>query len=112
MSYIRFENVNKSFGNNHVLKDINLEIEKGELVTLLGPSGCGKSTLLRCLSGLEQVTSGRIYLDGEDITDVSPRRRGIGMVFQQYSLFPNMSVKDNVAFGLKMKNVPKNEIAE
>ena len=112
MSYIRFENVNKSFGNNHVLKDINLEIEKGELVTLLGPSGCGKSTLLRCLSGLEQVTSGRIYLDGEDITDVSPRRRGIGMVFQQYSLFPNMSVKDNVAFGLKMKNVPKNEIDE
>ncbi|MGN0629465.1 MAG: ABC transporter ATP-binding protein [Oscillospiraceae bacterium] len=112
MSYIRFENLNKSFGNNHVLKDINLEIEKGELVTLLGPSGCGKSTLLRCLSGLEQVTSGRIYLDGEDITDVSPRRRGIGMVFQQYSLFPNMSVKDNVAFGLKMKNVPKHEIDE
>lgn len=112
MSYIRFENLNKSFGNNHVLKDINLEIKKGELVTLLGPSGCGKSTLLRCLSGLEQVSSGRIYLDGEDITDVSPRRRGIGMVFQQYSLFPNMSVKDNVAFGLKMKNVPKHEIDE
>ncbi|MBQ2862219.1 MAG: ABC transporter ATP-binding protein, partial [Oscillospiraceae bacterium] len=95
MSYIRFENLNKSFGDNHVLKDINLDVEKGELVTLLGPSGCGKSTLLRCLSGLEQVTSGRIYLDGEDITDVSPRDRGIGMVFQQYSLFPNMSVKDN-----------------
>ena len=112
MSYIRFENINKSFGDNHVLKNINLEVEKGELVTLLGPSGCGKSTLLRCLSGLEQVTSGRIYLDGEDITDVSPRRRGIGMVFQQYSLFPNMSVKDNVAFGLKMKNTPKDEIDE
>ncbi|MBQ3236071.1 MAG: ABC transporter ATP-binding protein [Oscillospiraceae bacterium] len=110
MSYIRFENLNKSFGDNHVLKDINLDVEKGELVTLLGPSGCGKSTLLRCLSGLEQVTSGRIYLDGEDITDVSPRDRGIGMVFQQYSLFPNMSVKDNVAFGLKMKKVPKDEI--
>ena len=112
MSYIRFENINKSFGDNHVLKDINLEVEKGELVTLLGPSGCGKSTLLRCLSGLEQVTSGRIYLDGEDITDVSPRRRGIGMVFQQYSLFPNMSVRDNVAFGLKMKGTPKEEIEE
>ena len=112
MAYIRFENVNKSFGTNHVLKDINLDVEKGELVTLLGPSGCGKSTLLRCLSGLEQVTSGRIYLDGEDITDVSPRRRGIGMVFQQYSLFPNMSVKNNVAFGLKMKGTPKNEIDE
>ena len=112
MAYIRFENVNKSFGTNHVLKDINLDVEKGELVTLLGPSGCGKSTLLRCLSGLEQVSGGRIYLDGEDITDVSPRRRGIGMVFQQYSLFPNMSVKNNVAFGLKMKGTPKSEIDE
>ena len=110
MAYIRFENLNKSFGDNHVLKDINLDIEKGELVTLLGPSGCGKSTLLRCLSGLEKVTSGKIYLDGVDITDVDPRDRGIGMVFQQYSLFPNMSVKDNVAFGLKMKKVPKDEI--
>ena len=112
MSYIHFEKINKSFGDNHVLKDITLDIEKGELVTLLGPSGCGKSTLLRCLSGLEQVTSGRIFLDGEDITDVSPRRRGIGMVFQQYSLFPNMSVRDNVAFGLKMKGTPKEEIEE
>ena len=110
MAYIRFENLNKSFGNNHVLKDINLDVEKGELVTLLGPSGCGKSTLLRCLSGLEKVTSGKIYLDGVDITDVDPRDRGIGMVFQQYSLFPNMSVKENVAFGLKMKKVPKDEI--
>lgn len=110
MAYIRFENLNKSFGENHVLKDINLDIEKGELVTLLGPSGCGKSTLLRCLSGLEKVTSGKIYLDGEDITNIDPRDRGIGMVFQQYSLFPNMSVKDNVAFGLKMKKVPKEDI--
>lgn len=110
MAYIRFENLNKSFGDNHVLKDINLDVEKGELVTLLGPSGCGKSTLLRCLSGLEKVTSGKIYLDGVDITNVDPRDRGIGMVFQQYSLFPNMSVKDNVAFGLKMKKVPKDEI--
>ena len=110
MAYIRFENINKSFGDNHVLKDINLDIEKGEFVTLLGSSGCGKSTLLRCLSGLEKVTSGKIYLDGVDITDVDPRDRGIGMVFQQYSLFPNMSVKDNVAFGLKMKKVPKDEI--
>lgn len=110
MAYIRFENLNKSFGDNHVLKDINLDVEKGELVTLLGPSGCGKSTLLRCLSGLEKVTSGKIYLDGVDITDVDPRDRGIGMVFQQYSLFPNMSVRDNVAFGLKMKKVPKDEI--
>ncbi len=110
MSYIEFKNINKSFGDNHVLKDINLGVEKGEFVTLLGSSGCGKSTLLRCLSGLEKVTSGKIYLDGVDITDVDPRDRGIGMVFQQYSLFPNMSVRDNVAFGLKMKKVPKEDI--
>ena len=110
MSYIRFEKINKMFGSNHVLKDIDLEVEKGQLVTLLGPSGCGKSTLLRCLAGLEQVTGGRIYLDGEDITDVIPRKRGIGMVFQQYSLFPNLSVRDNVSYGLKLKKLPKAEI--
>ena len=112
MSYIRFEKINKFFGTNHVLKDIDLDVEKGQLVTLLGPSGCGKSTLLRCLAGLEQVTSGHIYLDGQDITDVIPRRRGIGMVFQQYSLFPNMTVKDNVAYGLKLKKLPKPEISQ
>ena len=110
MAYIRFENVNKYFGKNHVLKDITLDIEKGHLVTLLGPSGCGKSTLLRCLAGLEEVSSGKIYLDGKDITNVSPRERGIGMVFQQYSLFPNLSVAQNVAFGLKMKKVPQVDI--
>ena len=110
MSYIRFENLNKSFGSNHVLKDINLEVEKGTLVTLLGPSGCGKSTLLRCLAGLEDVTSGKVYLDDVDITNVTARDRGIGMVFQQYSLFPNMSVAQNVAFGLKMKKMPKEQI--
>ena len=76
MSYIVLK-MSISFGNNHVLKDINLEVEKGQLVTLLGPSGCGKSTLLRCLAGLETVTSGRIYLDGNDITDVSARTRGM-----------------------------------
>ncbi|NLC31775.1 MAG: ABC transporter ATP-binding protein [Clostridiales bacterium] len=110
MSYICFEKINKKFGTNHVLKDIELDVEKGQFVTLLGPSGCGKSTLLRCLSGLEQVTSGRIYLDGEDITAVTPRHRGIGMVFQQYSLFPNLSVRRNVAYGLKLKRLPKAEI--
>ena len=110
MSYIRFENLNKYYGKNHVLKDINLEIEKGQLVTLLGPSGCGKSTLLRCLAGLEEVTSGKVYLEGNDITNVNPRDRGIGMVFQQYSLFPNLSVAQNVAFGLKMKKEPREKI--
>lgn len=110
MSYIRFENLNKYYGKNHVLKDINLEIEKGQLVTLLGPSGCGKSTLLRCLAGLEVVTSGKVILDGEDITEVNPRDRGIGMVFQQYSLFPNLDVAQNVAFGLKLKKTPQLKI--
>ncbi|MDX9850559.1 MAG: ABC transporter ATP-binding protein [Anaerolineaceae bacterium] len=110
MSYIRFENLNKFFGKNHVLKDINLTVEKGQLVTLLGPSGCGKSTLLRCLAGLEIVTSGKVFLDGNDITEVSPRARGIGMVFQQYSLFPNLSTFQNVAFGLKMKKETRKEI--
>ncbi len=110
MAYIHFEKINKIFGTNHVLKDIDLDVEKGQLVTLLGPSGCGKSTLLRCLAGLEQVTDGHIYLDGQEITDVVPRRRGIGMVFQQYSLFPNMNVRDNVAYGLKLKKLPKAEI--
>ena len=110
MAYIRFDKINKIFGTNHVLKDIELDVEKGQFVTLLGPSGCGKSTLLRCLSGLEQVTSGRIYLEGEDITEVIPRRRGIGMVFQQYSLFPNLSVRNNVAYGLKLKKMPRPEI--
>lgn len=103
MSYIRFENLCKSYGEKEVLRDINLEVEKGTLVTLLGPSGCGKSTLLRCLAGLETVTSGKVYLDDKDITEVSPKDRGIGMVFQQYSLFPNMTVEQNVAFGLKIK---------
>jgi len=110
MGYIHFENIHKDFGQNKVLKGITMDIEKGHLVTLLGPSGCGKSTLLRCLSGLEDVTSGQITMDGKDITHISPRDRGIGMVFQQYSLFPNMSVAQNVAFGLNMKKVPKDPI--
>lgn len=110
MSYIQIQNLHKSFGNNEVLKELNLSIERGQLVTLLGPSGCGKSTLLRCLAGLETVTSGNIILDGEDITHKNPKDRKIGMVFQQYSLFPNLNVYDNIAFGLKIKKIPKTEI--
>lgn len=112
MGYIEFHNVKKSFGNNEVLKGITLEVEQGELVTLLGPSGCGKSTLLRCLAGLEEVTEGNIILDGTDITGVEPRKRNIGMVFQHYSLFPNMTVEQNVAFGLKLKKEPADQIEE
>ena len=112
MAYIEFQNLCKSYGSKQVLDDINLSIGKGELVTLLGPSGCGKSTLLRCLAGLEEVTEGRILLDGTDITGIDPRKRDIGMVFQQYSLFPNMTVTRNVAFGLKIKKTDKALIRE
>ena len=94
MSYITFKNICKSYDNKtQVLKGIDLEVEEGELLTLLGPSGCGKSTLLRCLAGLEQVQQGHILLEGRDITDLDARQRQIGMVFQQYSLFPNMTVE-------------------
>ena len=112
MAYIEFKNINKFYGDNHVLKGINLKIEKGQFVTLLGPSGCGKSTLLRSLAGLEAVTDGQIILDGEDITTKEPKDRNIGMVFQQYSLFPNMTVEENLAFGLKLKKLPQEEIHE
>ena len=110
MTYIRLENINKYFGNNHVLKDINLTINKGDFVTLLGPSGCGKSTLLRCLAGLESISDGKVYLESEIITDKDPKDRKIGMIFQQYSLFPNMSVFENIAFGLKMQKISQDEI--
>ncbi len=112
MSYISIRNAAKKFGGHTVLKNICMEVEKGQLVTLLGPSGCGKSTLLRCIAGLEELTSGKVILDGKDITDTEASERGIGMVFQDYSLFPNMDVSANMAFGLKMKKIPKNEIAK
>ena len=110
MAYIEFKNIDKFYGENQVLKNVNLTIEKGQFVTLLGPSGCGKSTLLRCLSGLEEISSGQILMDGKDITNLEPKDRNIGMVFQHYSLFPNMTVEENIAFGLKMKKKPEEEI--
>lgn len=110
MAFIEFRNVTKSFGDNVVLNNINLSMDEGQLITLLGPSGCGKSTLLRCLAGLEELTSGQILLDGKDITNLPIQKRGIGMVFQQYSLFPNMNVYDNIAFGLKLAKMDKSLI--
>ncbi len=110
MSYIKFENINKYYNEQHVLKDLNLTIEKGSFVTLLGPSGCGKSTLLRCLAGLESISSGSMFLDDEDITFKNPRQRNIGMIFQQYSLFPTMTVYQNISFGLRMKKEKKETI--
>ena len=113
MAYIQFENIDKKYDEHtHALRGVSLSVEKGELVTLLGPSGCGKSTLLRCLAGLESVSSGRIYLDNYDITNLSPKQREIGMVFQQYSLFPNMTVEQNVGFGLNIKRMEKKLVKE
>jgi putative spermidine/putrescine transport system ATP-binding protein len=112
MAYIEFNKITKEFDGQKVLDSITINIHKGEFVTLLGPSGCGKTTLLRMLAGLVPVTSGTIMLDYEDITDREARKRNIGMVFQQYSLFPNMDVTSNIAFGLKIKHFEKNQMEE
>jgi putative spermidine/putrescine transport system ATP-binding protein len=112
MSFVSVENLQKNYGSTAVFSDINCEIHKGEFVTLLGPSGCGKSTLLRCIAGLTPVTSGSIFLDGKDLVPVSPQKRGIGMVFQSYALFPNMNVEQNVAFGLRMQKVSTDEMKQ
>ncbi|ALR17742.1 ABC transporter ATP-binding protein [Vibrio natriegens] len=105
MSYVTAKNLTKRFGDNTVFEDIQFSIEQGEFITLLGPSGCGKSTLLRSLAGLNPVEGGTISVNGEDITHQVPQERGIGMVFQSYALFPNMTVEGNIAFGLKMKRL-------
>lgn len=112
MAYLKIENVQKFYGDYSVLNNISFEAKKGEFVTLLGPSGCGKSTLLRAISGLSSLDSGNIILDGVDITHLAPKSRNISMVFQNYALFPNMSVFENVAFGLKMQKVSKQEIEQ
>ncbi|ATV19094.1 spermidine/putrescine ABC transporter ATP-binding protein [Pseudomonas avellanae] len=105
MSFVSIENLQKSYASTSVFSDINCYIANGEFVTLLGPSGCGKSTLLRCIAGLTPVNSGRILLDGNDLVPLTPQKRNIGMVFQSYALFPNMTVEQNVAFGLRMQKV-------
>ena len=109
MSYLSIQGLHKSYGDTAIFSDINCEIAKGEFITLLGPSGCGKSTLLRCIAGLTGVNSGQILLDGEDLVPVAPQKRGIGMVFQSYALFPNMTMQQNVAFGLRMQKVKGSE---
>ncbi|MDE1182627.1 polyamine ABC transporter ATP-binding protein [Paraburkholderia sp.] len=111
-AFVRIENVVKKFGDSTAVDNVNLTIAKNELFALLGSSGCGKSTLLRMLAGLESVTSGRIFVDGEDLAAMPPYRRPVNMMFQSYALFPHMSVEANVAFGLKQEGTPKNEIRE
>ncbi|MBP1743795.1 MAG: transporter ATP-binding protein [Firmicutes bacterium] len=112
MSYVTVEKLSKSFKGNKIIDNLDFTIEKGEFVTLLGPSGCGKSTLLRCIAGLEQIDGGEICIDGKEVSRLGPRDRGIGMVFQSYALFPNMTVRENIGFGLKMKRVNERERRE
>lgn len=112
MAFLEISNLEKSFGANHVVKDISLSIEMGEFVSLLGPSGCGKTTVLRMVAGFEVPTSGSIRIDGVDVIGLRSNQRNIGMVFQSYALFPNLTVAQNVAFGLKVAGVDKRETAE
>jgi putative spermidine/putrescine transport system ATP-binding protein len=104
---IRFEGVQRHFGPVTALTGLNLEIDKGELIALLGPSGCGKTTALRILGGFDRPDAGRVIVDDRDISHVPANKRDMGMVFQAYSLFPNMDVRTNVAFGLRMRHQDK-----
>ncbi|MBA2862557.1 ABC transporter ATP-binding protein [Methanococcus maripaludis] len=108
---LKLENVSKNFEKNTVLKDINFECAE-ELVSLVGSSGCGKTTCLRVIAGFEKPDQGRLFLNGEDITNIPPNKRNIGMVFQNYALFPHLTVFENIAYGLKLKNLGKCEISE
>jgi spermidine/putrescine transport system ATP-binding protein len=109
---VSMTNVEKWYGSNHVVKNCNLNIEEGEFLTLLGPSGCGKTTTLRMISGFELPTSGLVKVEGENVEKKEPYERSVNTVFQNYALFPNMNVFDNIAYGLKVKKVPKAEIKE
>ncbi|MCR9087586.1 MAG: ABC transporter ATP-binding protein [Rhodobacteraceae bacterium] len=104
------QGINKFFGANHVLRDCDLTVEGGEVVTLLGASGCGKTTLLRCIAGFETPDAGTLTLAGQDVTRLPPNQRDVGFVFQNYALFPHMSVEENVAYGLKARKAPADQI--
>ena len=112
MTALSLKNVNKSFGSVHVLKDIDLEVEDGEFVVFVGPSGCGKSTLLRVIAGLEDATSGTVEIAGEEVNTVPPAKRGIAMVFQSYALYPHLTVRGNMALGLKQEGQAKQVIED
>src|SRR6478735_2636823 len=110
MSAVSVSGLSKSFGHLRVLKDIDLPIEAGGFTVLLGPSGCGKSTLLNAIAGLEDTDAGAIEIDGADVTHREPSKRGIAMVFQSYALYPTMSVRKNLSFGLRVRSVPRQEV--
>ncbi len=110
MKHIIIRNLGKTFGTTKVLNDINLEINKGEMVSLLGPSGCGKTTLLRMIAGFETVTSGEVIIGDKVVNNIAPQNRNVGIVFQDYAVFPTMTVFNNVAYGLKIQGLPKSEI--
>jgi multiple sugar transport system ATP-binding protein len=110
MATVTFENVNKVFGDFQAVKDLNLEIGDGEFMVLVGPSGCGKTTSLRMVAGLEEITSGTLRIGDRVVNDVPPKDRDIAMVFQSYALYPHMTVRENLAFGLKLRKIPKAEI--
>ncbi len=108
--YLRLQGIEKRFGAVSIIRGVDIAAEKGEFVVFVGPSGCGKSTLLRMIAGLEAVSGGDVFIDGARVTETEPAKRQVSMVFQSYALFPHMSVRDNIAFGLKMSKVPKAEI--
>ena len=112
MSALTLANVTKDFGKVQVIKGVDLQVQPGEFCVFVGPSGCGKSTLLRMIAGLEETTKGQIHIGARDVTALDPADRGVAMVFQTYALYPHMTVRDNMGFGLKMNGHPKAEIAE
>ena len=112
MIFLKFEDIDKSFGENNVISKFNLEVEKGKFIVLLGPSGCGKSTLLRLIAGLEKIDNGKIFLENNLLNDLLPSKRQIAMVFQSYALYPHMNVFQNISFGLTSEKIKKNEMSE
>src|ERR687888_444040 len=112
MTSVLVRDLSLNFGSVEVLKKLNLDVAEGEFIVLLGPSGCGKSTLLNCIAGLLDVSAGQIFINSKNVTWEEPKDRGIGMVFQSYALYPQMSVEGNLSFGLKTARLPRDEIAK
>ncbi len=111
MAFIELDSVSKSFGGNPVVRELSISVEKGEFLSLLGGSGCGKTTTLRMIAGFESPSSGRVFVGGQDVSSVPPAKRRLGMVFQNYALFPNMTVARNIGFGLRVARRGRREIA-